>query len=171
MNGNFVQILFWTVVCFVSHHILLFPQIEIGFKIIIYNSLLNYIKYIDIYWKYWNVLIYIAVYCYIFLSIKLVWVVIDHIILPTIILCVFSCQSVYVWFISYLFVWGCIIIFIVLLHVLCCLAMKVNHSIDLRWVVNPVLGVSSLSCKSISVWMESIWFWLSSVIISAHQQL
>ena len=74
LNGNFVQILFWTVVCFVSHHILLFPQIEIGFKIIIYNSLLKYIRYIDIYWKYWDVLIYIAVYWYIFLSIKLVWV-------------------------------------------------------------------------------------------------
>ena len=128
LSGNFVRILLWTVVCFVSHCVLLFPQIEIGFKIIIYKSLLNYIRYIDIYWKYWNVLIYIAVYWCIFLSIKLIWVVIvgiDHIILPTFILWVFSCQSVYVWFILYLFVWGCIIILIVLLHVLYCLAMKV----------------------------------------------
>ena len=74
LNGNFVQILFWTVVCFVSLRVLLFPQIEIGFKIIIYNILLNYIKYIDIYWHilkilkcidiYWNILMYIAVYCF-----------------------------------------------------------------------------------------------------------
>ena len=35
VDGNFVQILFWTVVCFVSHRVLLFPQIEIGFKIVI----------------------------------------------------------------------------------------------------------------------------------------
>ena len=56
--------------------------------------------------------------------------IIDHIILPTVILCVFVVSPVYVWFIPYLFVWGFIVILIVLLYVLCCLAMKVkNHSI------------------------------------------
>ena len=35
LNGNFIQFLVLTVVCFVLHHVLLFPQIEIGFKIVI----------------------------------------------------------------------------------------------------------------------------------------
>ena len=68
------------------------------------------------------------------LSIKLVWVVIvgfglgSYKFYQLLFLCIFGFQSVYVWFISYLFVWdytGYIYISIVLFCVLSCLAMLV----------------------------------------------
>ena len=67
---------------------------------------INYTESIDIYWYIlWYIMIYLSnILVSIWSSYGLSLLDIDHIIPPTIILCVFCCQLVYVWFIPYLFV-------------------------------------------------------------------